>query len=124
MIPSLSSNHLILSGSYDHALRLWDLRSATSVMKMEHGAPVESILLFPSSSTCVSAGGHTVKLWDLIGGGRLLLTLPNHSKTVTSLSFDGNSQRLITGGLDKLAITTWPEKEASWHVILVAMRLE
>ncbi len=101
VLPSPTSNDLILSGSYDHTLRLWDLRSESSAMEMDHGAPVESILMFPSGGTCLSAGGHVVKIWDILGGGRLLLTISNHSKTITSLALDGSCRRLLSGGLDK-----------------------
>ncbi len=107
VLPSPAGTNLILSGSYDHTLKLWDLRSETSVMQMDHGAPVEAVLMFPSGGTCVSAGGHSVKVWDLLGGGRLLLTVCNHSKTITSLSFDGSCRRLLSGGLDKL-VSLWP----------------
>jgi hypothetical protein len=30
-----------------------------------------------------SVGGPVVKIWDLLGGGRLLHTVANHQKTVT-----------------------------------------
>lgn len=49
----------MLSGSYDHTLRLWDLRAGTTILTMDHGAPVEAILMFPSGGTCLSAGMQT-----------------------------------------------------------------
>ena len=71
-------------------------------MEMDHGAPVETVLMFPSGGTCVSAGGNYVRVWDLLNGGRLLLAFSNHQKTITSLCFDGCGHRLFTAGLDKL----------------------
>ncbi|KAJ3054425.1 snoRNA-binding rRNA-processing protein [Rhizophlyctis rosea] len=97
---SPTNSNLILSGSYDHTIRLFDLRTNTEVMSMSHDAPVESILVYPGGSLMASAGGNTVKIWDLLGGGRVLQTLSNHQKTITCMAFDGNASRLLTGSLD------------------------
>ena len=67
---------------------------------MSHDAPVESILSYPGGSLLASAGGNTVKIWDLLSGGRVLQTLSNHQKTITCMAFDGNASRLLTGSLD------------------------
>ena len=56
MLASPASGDLVLSGSYDHTLRLWDLRSQSAILELDHGAPVEAILMFPSGGTCLSAG--------------------------------------------------------------------
>lgn len=90
-----------MSASYDHTLHLWDIRSGSVVQELDHGTPVESALMFPSGGTCVSAGGNYVRVWDILSGGRLLLSFSNHQKTIMSLCFDGRGQRLLTGGLDK-----------------------
>ena len=44
------------SGSYDHSLKVWDLRSQGSVLSMDHGSPVECVQIFPSGGICISAG--------------------------------------------------------------------
>lgn len=53
---------VFLSGSYDHTLKLFDARMDKSVMTMDHGHPVESLLLYPSEGLLVSAGSqpHTL----------------------------------------------------------------
>lgn len=43
-------------GSYDHAIKLFDARVNKSAMTMDHGQPVESLLLYPSEGLLVSAG--------------------------------------------------------------------
>ncbi|MBN3294191.1 UTP15 protein, partial [Polypterus senegalus] len=43
-------------GSYDHTVRVFDARTDKSVLNMDHGQPVESVLLFPSGGLLVSAG--------------------------------------------------------------------
>lgn len=51
-------------------------------MNIEHGAPVNKVFLFQNDSICVSAGGLTVKLWDITAGGKLLYTFENHNRNV------------------------------------------
>ena len=92
----------MLSGSYDHKLKLWDLRTGTTVLECDHKAPIEAVLMFPSGGTGVSAGGNVVRVWDVLRDhGRALVSFSNHQKTVTALAFDGSSSRLLSAGLDK-----------------------
>lgn len=56
---SLYVNHVapaVSAGSYDHTVRVFDGRTDRSIMNMDHGQPVESVLLFPSEGLLVSAG--------------------------------------------------------------------
>ncbi|XP_047474375.1 U3 small nucleolar RNA-associated protein 15 homolog [Penaeus chinensis] len=98
-ITSPASENIILSGSYDHTVRLWDTRTGSSVLTVDHGAPVESILCYPSGGVFISAGGSEVRVWDTISG-RLLSKLSQHHKTVTCLSFASDNNRLMSGSLD------------------------
>ena len=50
--------------------------------------------------------GQNVKIWDLLGGGKLLTTLPHHHKTVTSVTVSRNGKCLVTGALDRQVIWT------------------
>lgn len=47
---------VVILGSYDHTVKLFDARLDKSVMTMDHGQPVESLLLYPSEGLLVSAG--------------------------------------------------------------------
>ncbi len=78
--------HLFLTGGYDHAVRLWDARAGKSVLTVDHGAPVESIVWFPGASAFATAGGTAVKIWEALGRITPLCTLANHQKTITSAS--------------------------------------
>ncbi|NWH54580.1 UTP15 protein, partial [Fregata magnificens] len=92
---------VFITGSYDHTVKLFDARTKSSVMTIEHGQPVESVLLFPSGGLLVSAGGRYVKVWDVLKGGQLLVSLKNHHKTVTCLCLNSSGQRLLSGSLDR-----------------------
>ncbi|NWY56358.1 UTP15 protein, partial [Chionis minor] len=92
---------VFITGSYDHTVKLFDARMKSSVMTIDHGQPVESVLLFPSGGLLVSAGGRYVKVWDVLKGGQLLVSLKNHHKTVTCLCLNSSGQRLLSGSLDR-----------------------
>ncbi len=47
-----------VAGSYDHTVKVFDMRSGRSVMTMQHGHPVECVLLYPSEALLVSTGEH------------------------------------------------------------------
>ncbi|GCB75454.1 U3 small nucleolar RNA-associated protein 15 homolog [Scyliorhinus torazame] len=92
---------LFVTGSYDHTVKVFDARIDKSVITMEHGQPVESVLMFPSGGLLVSAGGRYVKVWDMLKGGQLLASLRNHHKTVTCLCLSKSGQRLLSASLDR-----------------------
>ena len=114
---------LVLSASYDHTIRAWDLDdndegSDRCVTCMDHGSPVETLAVFPARADrsvpiVASAGGTSVKLWDVLTGSCLCEVKTRHSKTITSLCLatvyrdDGGPElrsnlRLLTAGLDGL----------------------
>ena len=105
-----SNPNLILTGSYDSTVRLFDARSGGCEMVMVGGGqpgasssvPVEQVLLFPSGSVALSSAGPILRVWDLVAGGRCIRAVSNHQKTVTALAFDGSASRLLTGGLDQM----------------------
>ncbi|KAG8011832.1 U3 small nucleolar RNA-associated protein 15-like protein [Nibea albiflora] len=100
-VTSKLNRDFFITGSYDHTLKMFDARLDKSVMTMDHGHPVENLLLYPSEGLLVSAGGRYVKVWDLLKGGQPLVSLKNHHKTVTCLSLGSNGQRLLSASLDR-----------------------
>lgn len=95
------SPELILSGSYDHTLKLHDCRTNGTVLTVNHGSPVESTLFLPSGGIFISAGGTEIKVWDIFNGGKLLANISQHHKTVTTLRLASNNSRLLSASLDR-----------------------
>ncbi|RKF79457.1 U3 small nucleolar RNA-associated protein 15 [Golovinomyces cichoracearum] len=98
-MPGTMSN-LILTGSYDNTVRLWDPRiPEKATMTFKHTAPVEDVLSMPSGTQIAAAAGNQISILDVVAGKPLQI-LKNHQKTVTSLCLASNGTRLVTGGLD------------------------
>lgn len=98
-LPGSMSN-LIVTGSYDETVKLWDPRTPNkAVMTFKHAAPVETVLPMPSGTTVLASSDNQISILDLVAGKPLRL-LKNHQKTVTSLCLASNSTRLVSGGLD------------------------
>eukprot|EP00814_Leptocylindrus_danicus_P019781 CAMPEP_0116027796 /NCGR_PEP_ID=MMETSP0321-20121206/14922_1 /TAXON_ID=163516 /ORGANISM="Leptocylindrus danicus var. danicus, Strain B650" /LENGTH=592 /DNA_ID=CAMNT_0003501379 /DNA_START=29 /DNA_END=1807 /DNA_ORIENTATION=- len=114
-VVSLADGLRVVTGSYDHSVRVWDIQQKSCLMILDHGAPVESLLVLPGAAGFVaSAGGTAIKIWDLISG-RMIQETSTHSKTITSLCLAHNcgvsstnqtqqqqqkQTRLLSAGLD------------------------
>eukprot|EP01127_Copromyxa_protea_P013681 TRINITY_DN3693_c0_g1_i1.p1 TRINITY_DN3693_c0_g1~~TRINITY_DN3693_c0_g1_i1.p1 ORF type:complete len:531 (-),score=77.91 TRINITY_DN3693_c0_g1_i1:20-1612(-) len=97
-VPGSSSTWV--TGSYDHTVRLWDTKTQETIAVFDHEHPVEDVLVFPGGTILASAGSNEVKIWDLLTG-KLVTTLNQHQKTVTSLGIDHQRSRLFSGSLDQ-----------------------
>ncbi|KAL1494453.1 hypothetical protein ABEB36_010051 [Hypothenemus hampei] len=93
--------NIVLSGSYDNTVKMWDTRTDKEVMTMDHKSPIESLLFMPSGGLFLSAGGTDIKIWDALAGGRLRGSLAQHHKTVTCLRLASGGKRLLSGSLDR-----------------------
>ncbi|KAK9281784.1 hypothetical protein L1049_004690 [Liquidambar formosana] len=84
---SPASSDIFATGSYDHTVKVWDVRGASSdsVLEFNHGKPVEDVIFLPSGGLIATAGGNCVKIWDVIGGGKMVYSMETHNKTVTSI---------------------------------------
>lgn len=98
---SPASPDILLSGSYDRTVKMYDTRTNTPVLSVDHGAPVESILFLPSGGIFLSAGGTEIRVWDALAGGRLLAKTSQHHKTVTCLTLASGNKRLMSSSLDR-----------------------
>lgn len=92
---------IVLSGGYDNTVNMFDTRTETVVLSVNHGSPVESLIFLPSGGTFLSAGGTDIKIWDALAGGKLVGSISQHHKTITSLRLASNNKRLLSGSLDR-----------------------
>jgi len=101
-VTASSGSDLLLSGSYDQTVALWDRRTpAKPVLHINHGDPVEDVLLLPGDTMAVSCGGNTIKIWDLTSGGKRLTTVSPHHKTITALCLADGGQSIVSSSLDR-----------------------
>jgi U3 small nucleolar RNA-associated protein 15 len=91
--------HFILSGGYDHVMKIWDTRSNTCILSMNHDLPIESVLYLPGGGIVCSAGGNRIKMWDVRGG--LIHTIAPHSKTITDMCIDSTQSYLLSASIDR-----------------------
>ena len=93
-LPSTSS---IVSGSYDHTVKVWDQRAPTAcTFQYSQDHPVESLTY--RDYMVISAGANTIKVFDIIAG-KVMRTLENaHHKTITCIYNYGNY--LLTVSID------------------------
>jgi len=97
---SSSNPDIFFSGSYDHKVKMFDVRVPTSVWTVDHGDPVNAILVLPNSGIVISAGGTVIKVWDAVAGGSLLAKITQHNKSVTCLALASEGRRIMSGSLD------------------------
>jgi WD40 repeat protein len=87
------------------------------VLTVDHGEPVTSVALLRGGAALVSTGGTTVKVWDVVGGGRLLASFSSHAALVAACAPDATGARLLTAGLDGVVKV---HETALWAVVHTA----
>lgn len=92
---------LFLSGSDDHAVKLWALNCESSVATLDAKANVCSVQFHPTDSNVFACGAanYRVYLYDLRSTGVPLAVLGGHHKAVSYVRFLG-SDRLVTAATD------------------------
>lgn len=57
--------------------------------------------MYANETLAITAGGLYLKVWDLLGGGRLLASLSNHHKAILCTGFTSEQNYILSGGLDR-----------------------
>ena len=101
---------LIVSGSEDHRVRLWQPETGRLIRRLEgHSSAVTAGAFSLDGSTIASASNdRTVRLWD-VRSGQLLRTLQGHVYHVYAVAFDPQRRWLATASWDR-TIQLWDVK--------------
>jgi hypothetical protein len=88
-----------LSGGYDHAVRLWEVKTGRELQAFKGlQRVVYSVAFSPDGQLAVSGGiDKTISLWD-IATGREIRTLVGNRNPVQSVTFSPDGKRILSSG--------------------------
>lgn len=94
-------SRLILSGSDDHFIKVWNLSSGTLTQSFEVDDVVTSVKFSPANSiaACGSLDNKT-RLWNF-DTNQVVRTMGGHTNSTFSVAFAPDARSLLTGSLDK-----------------------
>ncbi|KAG8726697.1 hypothetical protein FRC10_006840, partial [Ceratobasidium sp. 414] len=96
--------HLIVSGSHDHTVRVWDAGTGAPIGEplTGHSRLVASVAFSPDGHRIVSGSyDKTVRVWDADTGAPIGEPLTGHSDSVTSVAFSPDGHCIVSGSVDK-----------------------
>lgn len=101
------SGTVIVSGSPENTLRIWDPRTCNRMMKLKgHTENIKALVVSPDGRQVISGSSDgTIKLWSL-GEQRCVQTLHIHSEGVWTLLMTENFSHVISGSRDKKIFIT------------------
>jgi len=95
---------VIVSGSADQTVRVWDARNGSAVLPplLGHTGSVRSVTISSDGRFIASGSGdHTVRLWDLQRGNAVGEPMQGRSENVNTVVFSPDVRWLASGSSDK-----------------------
>ncbi|KAF8540717.1 WD40-repeat-containing domain protein [Trichophaea hybrida] len=103
---SRRASELMISGSDDGTIGIWDPRQKASVDYLETNFPITSVAMSEAGNEIFSGGiDNDIKVWDLRKRA-IAYTLRGHQDTITSLSVSPDGQSLLSNSMDS-TVRTW-----------------
>ena len=94
---------LIVSGSADHTIKLWDLQGNIVQDIDAHYDEVTSVEFSPKTKHILSSSkDKTAKIWDM--NGKLVKSMNAHNEWLRSAHFWTNGNKVVTASADKTAL--------------------
>lgn len=99
-------NELILSGSDDGCIGIWDPRQKAAMDFVETDFPITAVALAEQGHEIYSGGiDNDIKVWDA-RKKEVIYSLKGHTDTITSLEVSPDSQNLLSNSHDS-SVRTW-----------------
>ncbi len=106
MDVSKRGEELLVSGSDDGTIGLWDPRKKTAVDYIETDFPITAVAISEAGSEIFSGGiDNDIKVWD-VRKKAVVYSMLGHQDTVTSLRVSPDAQSLLSYAMDSTA-RTW-----------------
>ncbi|QPG98239.1 hypothetical protein C2857_007407 [Epichloe festucae Fl1] len=97
---------LLISGSDDSTIGIWDPRSKNAVDYIQTDFPVTAVAMSQAGNEMFSGGiDNDIRVWDLRKKS-IVYSMLGHSDTVMSLKASPDSQSLVSYGMDS-TVRTW-----------------
>ncbi|KAG1586395.1 hypothetical protein G6F46_008923 [Rhizopus delemar] len=111
-----SHENIVVSGSYDNTIRVWDIQRGRLVHLMEgHTQKVYSVVIDAERNRCMSGSmDSSVRIWDL-ATGECLRRLEGHTVLVGLLGL--TSQYLVSAAADSILRVWSPETGICQHAL-------
>lgn len=107
MITALDANYgLIVSGSKDNLVKIWDIKTKKSYSFNKHMNLINQAIVWDDSSALTASADRSIRYWD-IKNPEECIHLKGHGACVTQLKRLNNSHnRAVSGSLDS-TVKVW-----------------